>query len=413
MAGFILVCPRDRASSRFDAEALRRCALRLSPDNIAPHEPQLLDEDGILRAVVNPVAGVRADEHGVCLGALFEDADWSTPLAPAPDGSYAIVRHDGAIGRAGRRRLRLADHLVRLHRRLLAGVDLSASAGVAAGRLPAQRRDGRLDGLVGLPGARERLGRARAARPARRLPAPRPRHLAALEHDAPHRVPPGPRVARRAHLPPARGRVHGLSRRRPLRDLLGAAPVGRPRQPRAARGTAEHRRATDVRDLGAVVIARPSPATTPTWPGSSRPTSVSSTSTARSIPRASPCATCSSRFLLAGEGRADDFSAYTDGMKTWERLFNDGVSTVVRGDTPGLGSGQGRAYDPVSDFYVRAMIGRAADGRRLPRRPSGASPRPGEPALPVEPAPARRARAWAATGTASTTSTSWRRCSPP
>jgi len=65
------------------------------------------------------------------------------------------------------------------------------------------------------------------------------------------------------------------------------------------------------------------------------------------------------RFLLAGEGRAEDFSAYTDGMKTWERLFASGVRTVVRGDTPGLGSGQGRPYDPVNDFMVRAMIGRA------------------------------------------------------
>ncbi len=57
LAGFILVCPRDRASSRFDADGLRRCALRLSPDDIEPNQPQLLDEDGILRAVVNPVAG--------------------------------------------------------------------------------------------------------------------------------------------------------------------------------------------------------------------------------------------------------------------------------------------------------------------------------------------------------------------
>jgi hypothetical protein len=76
-------------------------------------------------------------------------------------------------------------------------------------------------------------------------------------------------------------------------------------------------------------------------------------------PTGEPLRDVLTRFLLAGEGRAVDFSGYTDGMKTWERLFSSGVSTVIRGDTPGLGSGQGRAYDPVSEFYVRAMIGRA------------------------------------------------------
>ena len=76
---------RDRASSRFDADELRRCATHLSPSAIQANEPQLHCDDGILLAVVNPVAGVRADEHGVCLGALFGDADWSTPLAPPPD----------------------------------------------------------------------------------------------------------------------------------------------------------------------------------------------------------------------------------------------------------------------------------------------------------------------------------------
>jgi len=76
-------------------------------------------------------------------------------------------------------------------------------------------------------------------------------------------------------------------------------------------------------------------------------------------PTGEPMRDVLTRFLLAGEGRAEDFSAYTDGMKTWERLFASGVSTVVRGDTPGLGSGQGRPYDPVNDFKVRAMIGRA------------------------------------------------------
>jgi len=108
-------------------------------------------------------------------------------------------------------------------------------------------------------------------------------------------------------------------------------------------------------------------------------------------PTGEPLRDVLTKFLLAGEGRAVDFSGYTDGMQTWERLFSSGVSTVIRGDTPGLGSGQGRAYDPVSEFVVRAMIGRAvlADDypeghlvRRLglaPQHfPAGLRRRPGE-----------------------------------
>ena len=48
--------------------------------------------------MVNPVPGVRIAPGGVCLGALFEDADWATVGAEAPDGTYAILRHDdGAV----------------------------------------------------------------------------------------------------------------------------------------------------------------------------------------------------------------------------------------------------------------------------------------------------------------------------
>ena len=57
------------------------------------------------------------------------------------------------------------------------------------------------------------------------------------------------------------------------------------------------------------------------------------------------------RFLLAGEGRAEDFSGYTDGMKTWERLYASGIATIIRGDCPGWGS----PYDPTNDFIARSL----------------------------------------------------------
>ena len=133
-------------------------------------------------------------------------------------------------------------------------------------------------------------------------------------------------------------------------------------------------------------------------------------------PTGEPMRDVLTRFLLAGEGRAEDFSAYTDGMKTWERLFESGVTTVVRGDTPGLGSGQGRPYDPVNDFKVRGRITEVRPGPvvtlfELEPAWCAGSALPGSTFR--RPCAGGRARAWAATATACTTNTSWRPCSPP
>jgi hypothetical protein len=57
------------------------------------------------------------------------------------------------------------------------------------------------------------------------------------------------------------------------------------------------------------------------------------------------------RFLHAGEGRIEDFSGYTDGFKAWERLFSEGVATVIRGDCPGWGS----PYPPINESVARSI----------------------------------------------------------
>jgi hypothetical protein len=57
------------------------------------------------------------------------------------------------------------------------------------------------------------------------------------------------------------------------------------------------------------------------------------------------------RFLVAGEGRTEDFAGYTDGLATWKRLFESGVAGVVRGDEPGWGY---RTYH--SESYARRRV---------------------------------------------------------
>ena len=50
LAGFIIVCARDRSATPFTAADLRRCALALGPDTIEPNAPDVYAEDGLVRA---------------------------------------------------------------------------------------------------------------------------------------------------------------------------------------------------------------------------------------------------------------------------------------------------------------------------------------------------------------------------
>jgi hypothetical protein len=358
LAGFILVCSRRGTSPGIDAAGLRRCALRLSPGNIEPNEPLLLDDDGILRAVVNPVAGVRADEHGVCLGALFEDVDWSTPQAPAPDGSYAIVRHDAGsvelVADAFASRtiwyvhtddLFLASTSQRALASLLGDFQVNAETVawmVTSGYLGPERGwDARVRRVTGgvclrLDRVAWRLSSTRRCIEYRPLAASRDEHIARL-----------------------REAVFTACRDVDLAGTSWVLPL-----------SGGH----DSRALLVGLLRTGARPTCVTWglssslhqPGNDAYVAQQLTSHfglehqyCLLDPTGEPMRDVLTRFLLAGEGRAEDFSAYTDGMKTWEGLFNAGVSTIVRGDTPGLGSGQGTTYDPVNDFKVRAMIGRA------------------------------------------------------
>jgi len=358
LSGLILVCTRDRASRRFDAEALRRCARALGPDNIEPHPAEVLEADGIVRAVVNPVPGVRADEHGVCVGALFEDADWSTPLTAPPDGSYAIVRHDDATVElladafASRTLWYVLDDdtfLASTSQRALAmllgdfrpnpeTVAWMVSSGYLGPSIGWDARVRRVPGGTSLCLDRASWQLATTVRRIEYRPvaAPRDEHIARLREAV-------FAACRDVDLGGASW-VLPLSGGHDSRALLvGLLRTGaRPRcvtwgltssLDQAGNDAFVARRLTDHFGLEHQYCA---------------------------LDRTGePLRDVLTRFVLAGEGRAEDFNAYTDGMKTWEELFSEGVSYVVRGDTPGLGSGQGRPYDPVNDFKVRAMIGRA------------------------------------------------------
>lgn len=67
----------------------------LAPDNIASRAPKVLEGDGVLIGIFNPIGSLPTVGQSVCLGAFFgEHGDWSHPGGPIPDGNYALFRSD-------------------------------------------------------------------------------------------------------------------------------------------------------------------------------------------------------------------------------------------------------------------------------------------------------------------------------
>jgi hypothetical protein len=68
---------------------------RLTPDNIEPNPVKSIRQSGIAAAVINHVKSVQIKDASICLGTMMKPYDeWYKPLAPIPDGNYALFRGD-------------------------------------------------------------------------------------------------------------------------------------------------------------------------------------------------------------------------------------------------------------------------------------------------------------------------------
>ena len=257
MSGLIVACARLGVELPFSADDLRRCAARVSPDNITPRAPLLFADPGLLVAVVNPMPDLpqragrglsrRAGRHRGWLG------------RPRVAATGRLVRRL-PLGRraagAGDRQSRLQGALVRARRRPLPRLDVATGAGLPARRPAPQRRRRLLAGLERQPRPRQRLGHAASASAGGDRALPRPPSLdPALARGADR---PRPRAAA------GRGPSAALARRHP-RDVRGArrlprhlaaAALRRPRQPHAARRPDRGRQAAALRHLGPAPLAR-------------------------------------------------------------------------------------------------------------------------------------------------------------
>jgi asparagine synthetase B (glutamine-hydrolysing) len=86
---------RPRGAAR--RSRLDKLARRLAPDNIAYRRPIVAERGNEVLTLFNGGSTARRKHTSVCLGSIFGcSAPWWTVGSGAPDGSFAIVRSDGA-----------------------------------------------------------------------------------------------------------------------------------------------------------------------------------------------------------------------------------------------------------------------------------------------------------------------------
>jgi hypothetical protein len=96
MSKLIYLCARKEVELPFKRSDIEIVFTRLTPDNLKPKAPRIIEGEGVLIGILNPADSLPSRNHSVCLGALFEHReDWWQPGAEVPDGSYALFRGDG------------------------------------------------------------------------------------------------------------------------------------------------------------------------------------------------------------------------------------------------------------------------------------------------------------------------------
>ena len=351
MSGLIAVCVRDTSADGRLREVLERCARRLTPDNISPRPPSTRLSPGIGFTVTNPAPGLSLDANGVCLGAMQgSPTSWARVSSPAPDGSYVLLRHDDGslelISDALASRtvwyvqtadLFLASTSQRALISLLGDFQLNREAVLwmaTSGTLgPVASWDRRLSRVPG--SSTLRLDRRSWRLHLTTEPVTfEPSGLSDEEHIAELGAAlldscADLRVDLARWVLPLSG---GMDSRALLLAFLETG-----RRPRCVTWGLRSAVADPENDAAiAKVLADKSGVEHRYYP-----TDHSDEEVGRVL----------GRFLVAGEGRSEDFAGYTDGLATWQTLFESGIAGVIRGDEPGWGY---RSYH--SDSYARRRV---------------------------------------------------------
>lgn len=95
MSKLIYLCARNVSELPFRRADMDAVFSRLTPDNLSPRAPRIIESKGILVGIFNPADSLPIRDYSVCLGTLFSARmNWWQPGAEVPDGSYALFRGD-------------------------------------------------------------------------------------------------------------------------------------------------------------------------------------------------------------------------------------------------------------------------------------------------------------------------------
>ena len=350
LAGFILVCSRTQDSSRPSADDVRRCALRLTPDNIDATPPKVHSANGVTLAVVNPNASVQADPSGVCLGALFEPARWAVVGSRPPDGTYAIARHDeSAVELVTDVFASRTIWYIRMEEVFLASTSQRALVALLRSYAPCSMTVTWLLAAGNLGPDRGWDERLRRVPSRSRLRLDRRSWSVSLSSEELTYVP--REVSDEDHLGRLWEAIFSVCASLDTDEVPTSLTLSGGCDSRAILvGLADARKHVRCVTWGlAASSADPK-----------NDAAIARRLAARfDMPHeyleldydGQPVRDIFTRFLRAGEGRIEDFSGYTDGLHTWRRLFSAGTAVVLRGDCPGWGS----PYPPISETVARSI----------------------------------------------------------
>lgn len=98
MAKLVLVCHRNFQTDPVFLEKAQVLGKRLTPDNISTPPPYVVCRDGVHIAIFNRKSVLPTKNNSVCMGQMIgPNNNWWKPLAPVPDGCYALFRTDDSF----------------------------------------------------------------------------------------------------------------------------------------------------------------------------------------------------------------------------------------------------------------------------------------------------------------------------
>lgn len=97
MSNLIYVCRREGSEAPLGT-VLARVADRIRPPQLAAHPHQIAENAREALCLTGPVGAARMSEFSAHLGAFAgEWKEWRLPGSPVPDGTFALIRSNGAI----------------------------------------------------------------------------------------------------------------------------------------------------------------------------------------------------------------------------------------------------------------------------------------------------------------------------